>query len=204
MSRLRSLAPIRDYVGQAYPPSADDLMLASGFYLNLASELGPKIGKDGGAEAVRHIGAEYANIESLILERLKAGWFVDAVSVAYGIAEFIRFTGQAGPQVIVRLAEAAHAAGEVLGEADCIKGLGDIALARSDHEGARVRFEAALVLYRQIGDVLGEANCIVSLGEIAFARCEYEAAGVSSNEALDLFTGRWRMFSAKRTASSNT
>jgi hypothetical protein len=40
--------------------------------------------------------------------------------------------------------------GDVLGEANCIQRLGDIALARSDHAAARPRYEEALKLYAQI------------------------------------------------------
>jgi hypothetical protein len=42
--------------------------------------------------------------------------------------------------------------GDVLGEANCILSLGDIALARSDQETARARYEEALRLYRMFGD----------------------------------------------------
>jgi tetratricopeptide (TPR) repeat protein len=42
--------------------------------------------------------------------------------------------------------------GAVLGQANCIYGLGEIALWRSDHEGARAAYERALPLYERIGD----------------------------------------------------
>ena len=78
--------------------------------------------------------------------------------------------------------------GDVRGEANCIKGLGDIALASSEHESARQCYEQALPLYRRVGDVLGEANCIKSLGDIALAeRDESGAADERFREALALY-----------------
>ena len=73
------------------------------------------------------------------------------------------------------------------GEANCIGGLGDIALARSEREEARNRYETALPLYKKVGDVLGEANCIGSLGDIALERSEHEEARKRYETALPLY-----------------
>jgi tetratricopeptide (TPR) repeat protein len=74
-----------------------------------------------------------------------------------------------------------------LGEVNCIKGLGDVALRRSDHEHARSRYEEALPLYRRVGHVLGEANCIRSLGDIALRQSDHDQARSCFEDALPLY-----------------
>ena len=83
--------------------------------------------------------------------------------------------------------DAYRSAGHLLGEAKCIQSLGDLALRRSDHEGARTRYEDALPLYRRVGDVLGEANCILGLGDSARARADHDDARALFEHALRLY-----------------
>ncbi|MDQ3258106.1 MAG: tetratricopeptide repeat protein [Acidobacteriota bacterium] len=77
--------------------------------------------------------------------------------------------------------------GDVLGEANCIKRLGNIALQRSDHATATQHYEQALALFREVGSVLGEANCISSLGNIALERSDHATATQHYEQALSLY-----------------
>jgi len=63
-----------------------------------------------------------------------------------------------------------------IGEANCIRSLGDIALVRSEHGEARTHFNAAIELYARSGGTLGEANCIFGLGQIALEQSDHSAA----------------------------
>jgi tetratricopeptide (TPR) repeat protein len=78
-------------------------------------------------------------------------------------------------------------AGDVLGEAHCIKGMGDIAFWRGVLDGAQAHYEQALPLYRQARDVLGAANCIRRLGDIALRQSDLGDARARYREALPLY-----------------
>jgi len=77
--------------------------------------------------------------------------------------------------------------GDVLGEANCIRSLGDVALNSSDHAAARQHYEAALILFGQVSDVRGEANCLWSLGNAALWESDYAEAQRRYDSALPLF-----------------
>jgi tetratricopeptide (TPR) repeat protein len=64
--------------------------------------------------------------------------------------------------------------------ANCIRGLGHIALERSDYQNA-------LPLYDQVGHIHGRATCIRGLGNIALARSDHDTAHACYEQALPLF-----------------
>jgi hypothetical protein len=74
-----------------------------------------------------------------------------AIQAAFSLAEFMRFTGLGSTALLekaVRIAQNLDSHENIT--ANCIRSLGDIALARSDHEGSRQHYEEALGLFERI------------------------------------------------------
>jgi tetratricopeptide (TPR) repeat protein len=77
--------------------------------------------------------------------------------------------------------------GDAMGQAGCVKRLGDVALNRHELDEAQVRYVSAEQHFKQIGDARGQAACIERFGDIALARSEYVCAGEHYEAAKSLF-----------------
>jgi tetratricopeptide (TPR) repeat protein len=185
--RLRTHPPLRHHVSAAHPPAVADWSLVIAYYSQLADQLGRKVGETGGAEAGRRLTAETANLTATLLAGLGEDDAGPALAGISGAARFASFTGADLAQLAdssLQLIRTLPVDGRVAG---ALKGLGDIALARSEHEEARARYEEALPMYRQVRDILGEANCITSLADMALERSDHEGARTRYEEALPLY-----------------
>jgi tetratricopeptide (TPR) repeat protein len=185
--RWRLLAPIRETLLADFPPDAGDRARLVKLFLARAA-LGSHAGWPTWGEVSGELTAEAGNLDAMIGASLRERELPEGVlDAAKGLIRFHIMTGLASVASLPAVAKWFGDAGDALGEADCIKGLGDIALARSNHEGARRRYEAALPLYQGVDSVLGEANCIRGLGEIALRRSDHEGARQRYEAALPLY-----------------
>ncbi len=187
VARLRALAPLREHVRQKHPTEPTDRTRLIAHFIGLASNLAGHVGEKGGREAIARLAAEVVNIEAMILRGLEGDTQKDAIDAAIKWCEFVRFTGAGSSRPINQAAVSATSLGDELRRGNCIKGLGDIALARSEHTEARRWYEQARPLYQQVGSVLGEANCIFGVGEVALARSEHAEARRCYEQARSLY-----------------
>ena len=185
--RLRTLAPVREHIAATHQPGPADLDQAISHYARLAAKTGRQVGGEDGARSAARLQAETGNIAAM-LERAAAeartGELAEAMS---GMVEYWRFTGFTQPALVNAAGQAIQAHGTTLQQADTWQAFGDLALDRSDHDGAQGRYEQALPLYQRAGDVLGEANCIYRLGDIALDRSDHDGARGLYEQALPLY-----------------
>jgi tetratricopeptide (TPR) repeat protein len=185
--RLRVLAPLREYVRTAYPADAETADRVVTYFLELVRGNAGTVGWGGGAEAIVRLAPEVGNVETTLGLALSRPNIEDSVEAAVDWGEFVRFAGLGSTLPIEAALRAAKAAGLEQKQADCIQKLGDIALARSELDTARNRFQEALPLFQKVGHILGEADCIQSLGHIALRSSELDIARKRFQEALPLF-----------------
>jgi tetratricopeptide (TPR) repeat protein len=186
-TRLRMLAPVRDHIAAARPPGPADLARAISHFAQLAAVTGNQVGRREAAAAIARLQADTGNITAM-LEQAAAGSQVgDLADALGGMVRYWRFTGTTHPELARTAEQAIRARGTASQQAGTWCALGDLALARSDHHGARSRYEEALPLYQQAGSVLGEADCIQGLGDIALRRSDHDTARTRYEEALPLY-----------------
>ncbi len=183
-SRLRMLAPVRECVAALIRPDAQDLALWTAHYVELVKQEGWKVGSDGGASAMQTLAPEAASVEAVVALGLDDPFFADARLFVQALAEFMRFTGLGTTHLLEQIATHSHGRQDHALRANCIQSIGDIALARSDHNEARKRYDEALTLYRRVGFVLGEANCTQCIGDIALRSSDHDQARKCYDEAL--------------------
>ncbi len=184
--RLDLLPPVRDWGRRLAPATEVETDRWCRHYLELLADLEPRFGTAGGAEVVARLAREATNVDAAFAASHKDR-LPQAVAAADGFGDLLRFTGLGSSATLHNLATACHAAGDPNGEARCQLAAGAVAFHRSDHGAARVAYEQALPLFRQVGDVLGEADCIRSLGDIALRRSEHDAARAAYEQALPLY-----------------
>ena len=183
--RIQTLAPIRSYGLQYYPPKAEDQELVHQHYLTLADG-GDQLGREGGAQMATLITNDLANIEAILEEELKER-SDRTITPILNLAKFSIFTGL-GNRILVRkaLQLAQHLRNEQF-QANCLRSLGKIAFRESDNDAARQLFQQAMPLYDKIGSLLGQANCLRSLGDIAFIESDNDAARQLFQQAMPLY-----------------
>ena len=185
--RWRLLAPIRETLLADFPPEAEDRARLVNVFLRRTA-LGNHAGRDRWNDMRDEVTAEAGNLDAMIgVAAREPELSTDLARAMSGLGQLHMVTGLASCASLLTVAARFHDAGDLLAEANCLFGLGLIAGDRSDHDGARKRYEAALPLYRKVGDLSGEANCIFFLGQIALDRSDHEGARQRYEAALPLY-----------------
>ncbi len=187
-TRYRLLSPLRQYLLDERPGQQKHLVALERHYCEFAQKKGMGMGRVGGALAAASMLSELPNLEWAVREAVRRGTEVDlAVGAGGGVAEFSRFAGVGGVDLLRWLSEQDSVRMMAVRWANCELSLGNILLARSDHEGARKQYEKALPLYRGVRDRLGEANCERSLGDLLLRRSDHERAQKQYEKAQSLY-----------------
>ncbi|WP_438031406.1 tetratricopeptide repeat protein [Sorangium sp. So ce204] len=112
---------------------------------------------------------------------------VAAALVLEGIVAMLRGDRERSRKAYEHGLEISRAAQDRLGEATCLKSLGDLDMRVDDLDTARASYTLALPIFREIRDRLGEANCLKSLGDLDMRVDDLDAARASYTLALPIF-----------------
>jgi hypothetical protein len=186
---MRAIGLLRDRNGRAdlLPPVRDvarrrhrrkTLTPPPGFRITSLLREKRQIGStEGGGSAMVRLIPEMANIGSAMMASLTSSeGRARALGVLKGIIKVMRYIGGGPTAALEALAHRCAASGHAEGEAQCLRGLAEIALIQSRHDEARGLYEEARERYVRTRTLSGEAYCLVSLAQIAEATGEHDVA----------------------------
>jgi len=162
--RIRTLVPIREYIAREYPPTPEVRTGAASVYCAFAIGNGRRIGREGGAQAVRALTTEAGNLPGMIM--VMVGRSPErAVEAALAVAKFERYTGSGTSGLLSDLL-ARLPPGLPGPRARLTVAHGEEMLARRELDQAAHVFGTARRLFEVAGDPLGEARCAYRLGVV--------------------------------------
>jgi tetratricopeptide (TPR) repeat protein len=189
--RLTMLAPLRETAREEKLAMQEDEGRLIEYFLAIAAD-GSKIGRDAWPTVRNRVTREVGNLDAVCLlaldqldTRAKSPKQIGDALLglgklnAYGLP--VEVTSLQRARTLSQTEALFHL------KANVLHSLGNIALARSDHDTARAHFEEARPLFERAGSLLGQANCIYSLGEIALRRSDHDTARARFEEAKPLF-----------------
>ncbi|MFF3669595.1 tetratricopeptide repeat protein [Microtetraspora malaysiensis] len=109
----------------------------------------------------------------------------NALSLGRKVAWWLGFDDRVhqAQTLYVLMRATATRSGDRLGQANAVKGLGDVAWMRHEHEEAAEAYRQARALYEEIGDRYGQAHAAIGLGDVARMRNEYGEAAEAYRQA---------------------
>ncbi len=183
--RLTMLKPLRDHIEKAHTPTEDEYRKACEYFLAL-SATGSEIGVFKTSETVARLTAEQANLLWAVGRGLDFG-YENALDAAVGLAAYGTYVGLDVSDLVNRALEEGRRRGDRLRQANCLKGLGDIARVRSNYELSTQHYMHSKELFACIQDLRGAGWCLWGLGDIAISRNEYDQASALYKDALSAF-----------------
>jgi tetratricopeptide (TPR) repeat protein len=187
-ARLRTLAPVREYVAQSYPPSDHDLLQVVRHYCELAGKEGWQVGSQGGARSAQRLLSDTGNLNLMLRRAVGLVPPSQLAEAILGLIEFMRFTGAEFADLIETIANSFdNQAADVRASALIAEAQGDLALARAQHGAAVDFWHSGRELYFQIDDELGQANCTKRIADVHLDRCSYGAASAEFQTALLMY-----------------
>ena len=184
--RLLMRAPVQEYVARVHPPGPDDLKRLIEHFVTMANTYGSWLGTWKGAEAVKKLGDEIANLEAVLLEGLELPDPTPSIDAAVDVAEVILYSGLGTTEVLEKARYVAERRGDVLRQARCLRRMGDIVQRRCEYPKAREYYQRAFDIYGTY-KIVDIANLKQSMGDTELLITNYSAASDYFREAKRLY-----------------